>query len=391
VYTILAPSATVLPNYTTSLSQIIKGCEACPAGYTEIPAGVVYSVEIEDDGADLSTTIDNLPGFVTGSVVKVAQNDGVGTYTIVVDNALTDAEIATYLSGASPQNTAIITLAGDVKALCENGTTASTAWIEGKTCNAKAFPYSITLADTECGTSRLAELQAYYADLTIAAGATNMCQTTYTTNVISEVICDECDNEFRALFITEAPKSFGIVSWKATAPTYSQTAKMGIKFKGKEFVMSGNEQFRDDMPFLATSTRLKIAGGQPTFIAESWNATAPFAVKVLSIASDPEALGGHLWDYEDRARVYFDGEVRLEGNNYGKWIFGQETRLKGLAQYVDYVLTVDVKKHYQYLPHASERIAYHVYCEVGRHEAVESLLNKLATEAGIPAVQAYAK
>jgi len=391
VYTILAPSATVLTNYTTTLSQIIKGCEACPAGYTELPAGVVYSVEIEDDGVDLSTTIDNLPGFVAGSVVKVAQNDGIGVYTVVLDNALTDAEIETYLTGAAPQNTVTISYAGEVKALCENNTASSTAWVAGKTCNAKAFPYSITLADTECGTSRLAELQAYYADLTIAAGATNMCQTTYTTNVVSEVICDECDNEFRALFVTKAPQPFGVVSWEATAPTYSATAKMGIKFKGKEFIMSGNEQFRDDMPFIATSTRLKVAGGQPTMIAESWNATAPFAVKVLSIASDPEALGGYLRDYEDRARVYFDGEVRLEGNNYGKWIFGQETRLKGLAQYVDYVLTVDVKKHYQYTPHASERIAYHVYCEVGRHEAVESLLNKLATEAGIPAVQAYAK
>jgi hypothetical protein len=34
-------------------------------------------------------------------------------------------------------------------------------------------------------------------------------------------------------------------------------------------------------------------------------------------------------------------QERLEGNNYGKWAMGQETRLKGLAQYVDYSLTVE--------------------------------------------------
>lgn len=489
VYTIAAPSATSLANYTTSLAQILKGCEDCPAGYTEIEEGVVYSVQIDDAGADLTTTVDDLPGFVTGTVVKVAQVENIGTYSVVVDNALTDAEIATFVGTAGAKSTAIITLVGDVKSICENTTTVSTAWVAGDTCEAIAKPFTITLADDECGNDRLAELQAYYADLTIAVstvslsstitltgtsgtaniniggvdylatfatdlsttranfvtahktaietatggtltgtGATitlvaptatfpaievsnvttnlagtvaapvgsgaedaGLCQTTYRTTVLSNIVCDECSEEFRALFEAEAPADFGVVSWEGQASTYSDSAKMGIKFKGKEFIMSGDEQFRDDMPFIATSTRLKVAGGQPTMIAESWNANDPFAVKVLSIASDPEALGGHLRDYEDRARVYFDGEVRLEGNNYGKWIMGQETRLKGLAQYVDYVLTVDVKKHYQYLPHASEKIAYHVYCEVGRHENVETVLNALAGAAGLPPQQAYAK
>lgn len=489
VYTIAAPSATSLSNYTTSLAQILKGCEDCPAGYTELEAGVVYSVQIEDEGNDLTTTVDDLPGFVTGTVVKVAQVGSIGTYSVVVDNALTDAEITTYIGTAGAKSTAIITLVGDVKAICENTTTVATAWVAGDSCKAVPQAFTITLADDECGTNRLAELQAYYADLSIAVATANLsttltltgtsgtaniniggtdylatfatdlattatnfdtahsaailaatgatvtasgatliivaptetyptieianvttdlsgtiaaavgsgaevsglCQTTYRTTVLSNIVCDDCSDEFRALFEAEAPEPFGIVSWEGQAKTYSASAKMGIKFKGKEFTMSGSEQFRDDMPFIATSTRLKVAGGQPTMIAESWNSNEPFAVKVLSIASDPEALGGHLRDYEDRARVYFDGEVRLEGNNYGKWILGQETKLKGLAQYVDYVLTVDVKKHYQYLPHASEKLAYHVYCEVGRHEAVENLLNALAGAAGLTPVQAYAK
>jgi hypothetical protein len=73
VYTILAPAGTSLGNYTTSLAQILKGCEDCPAGYTELEAGIVYSVQIEDEGNDLTTTVDDLPGFVTGTVFKVAQ------------------------------------------------------------------------------------------------------------------------------------------------------------------------------------------------------------------------------------------------------------------------------------------------------------------------------
>jgi hypothetical protein len=489
VYTIIAPAGTSLDAYVTSLAQILKGCEDCPAGYSEIEAGVVYSVAIEDEGNDLTTTVDDLPGFVTGSVVKTGQVGSTGYYTVVVDNALTDAEIAAFIAVAGAKSTAIITLIGDVNAVCENTTEVETSWVAGKTCTAIEKLFTITLADDECGNDKLAELQAQYPDLSIAVltenlsrtitltgtsgtanvniggvnylatfatdldttatnfvtahaaailaatGATvtagtaslvvvapydsfpsleinnvttnlagtiaaavgsganvaSLCQTTYRASVLSDLVCEECADEFRALFEAEAPAPFGVNPWESLAPAFSATAKMGIKFKGKEFVMSGNEQFRDEMPFYATSTRLKIAGGQPQMIAESWNATSPFAVKVLSIAAEPEALGGHLWDYEDRARVYFDGEPRLEGNNYGKWILGQETRLKGLAQYVDYVLTVDVKKHYQYLPHASERIAYHVLVEVGRHENIENLLNKLASAAGLPAQQAFAK
>jgi hypothetical protein len=57
-------------------------------------------------------------------------------------------------------------------------------------------------------------------------------------------------------------------------------------------------------------------------------------VKKDSIATEVEGLGGYLRDQEERSRRYFDGTERLEGNNYGKWAMGQETRLKGLAQYV---------------------------------------------------------
>jgi hypothetical protein len=391
VYTIVAPSATVLADYTTSLAQILKGCEDCPAGYDEIEAGVVYSVAIEDEGQNLTTTVDDLPGFVTDSVVKLSQNGSVGIYSVVVDDALTDAEIAAFNAVAGAKSTATISLVGDVRAICENATKIKTAWVEGKACEAIAKTFTLTLADDECGNSRLAEVEAFYPELTIVEGENALCQTTFTTKVLSNIVCDECSEEFRALFEAEAPRDFGVHSWEGVAPTFSETAKMGIKFKGKEFVMSGNEQFRDDMPFIATSTRLKVAGGQPTMVAESWNTNLPFAVKVLNIASDPEALGGHLRDFEDRARMYFDGEARLEGNNYGKWILGQETRLKGLAQYVDYALTVDVKKHYQYLPHASEKITYHVLVELGRHEAIEDVLNKLATAAGLEPVQAFAK
>jgi hypothetical protein len=93
---------------------------------------------------------------------------------------------------------------------------------------------------------------------------------------------------------------------------------MGIKILGKEFVMSGTEEYRDDMPFF-NSTKINIAGGYTTMVSESFIAGNGRFGKRLSIATEVEGLGGYLRDQEERSRRYFDGTERLEGNNYGKW------------------------------------------------------------------------
>jgi len=491
VYTLQAPVGTSIPAYTTSLASKIKGCDTCPAGYTEIVAGFVYSIALEDDGASLVTTIDDLPGFVTGTAVKIGGSvAGVGTYTVVVTAELTDAQISTFRAISAPASTAVFDLAGEVQAVCSNATTVSTAWVLGDICQSTTKAYTITIADDECGGNILADLQEAYPDLTIAidtvnlsrtatltgtsgtatitiggipytstfatdlattatnfitankaaielatggtitsSGATiilvapsatypgfsiatatgtltgtvapavgsgaqisSLCQTTYRTNVPTNIICEECSDEFRGLFTAEAPKNYGLNVWETAIDEYDAAAKMGIRFRGKPFTMSGSEEYRDDMPFYATSTRISVAGGQATYIAENWESSKfPFKVKVLSIAADPEALGGYLYNREDQARYNLDGVERFVGNNYGKWLWGQESRLRGLAQYIQYTITIRPQFYYKLLPHSSIKTNLNIIVEVGRQTAVETLLAQLASAAGLPVVQAFAK
>jgi len=491
VYTLQAPVGTSIPAYTTSLASTIKGCDACPAGYTEIPAGFVYSIALEDDGVSLVTTIDDLPGYVASSAVKIGNSvAGVGTYTVVVTAELTDAQIATFRAISAPASTAVFDLAGEVQAVCSNATTVSTAWTLGDICQSTTKAYTITIADDECGGNILADLQAAYPELTItidtvnlsrtatltgtsgtatitigglpytatfntnltttasdfitankaaielatggvitSSGATiilvapsdsypgfsivnatgtlagtvaaaagsgaqlsSLCQTTYRTNVPTDIICEECSDEFRGLFTAEAPKNYGLNVWETASDTYDVDAKMGIRFRGKAFTMSGSEEYRDDMPFYATSTRISVAGGQATYIAENWESSKfPFKVKVLSIAADPEALGGYLYNREDQARYNLTGVERFEGNNYAKWLWGQESRVRGLAQYIQYTITIRPQFYYKLLPHSSIKTNLNIIVEVGRHNAVETILNNLAAAAQLPAVQAFAK
>lgn len=492
-YTILAPADTTLADYTSlPPASKIKGCDTCPAGYSTIAAGFVYSIAIEDDGASLVTTVDDLPGYVASSAVKIGTSQaGVGTYTVVVTAELTDAQITTFRAISAPASTAVFDLAGEVNAVCKNATVTSTAWVAGtEVCTAVAKPFTITVKDDVCGDNVLEALQEEYPNLTIAvdtadlsrtatftgtsgtanvniggvdylatfatdlsttranfvtaheaaielatggtltgtgatitlvaptsgyptieinnvsgnlagtvaaavgSGATNtgMCQTTYRTEVLTNIVCPECSAEFRGLLEAQAPKNFGLNVWESESPVYSETAKMGIRVKGKPFTMSGDENYKDDMPFYATSTRLSIAGGQASMIAESWNSQPrPFTVKVLSIASDPESLGGYLWNREDAARLTLDGFDKLTGNNYGKWMWGQESRLSGLKQYVSYTVVTRLPNQYTAQNHTAVLVNNNFIVEVGRNEGIETLLNALVTAAGVPAQQAFAK
>lgn len=173
-YTILHPASVTLADYVSSTTSYMKDCADCAAGYALLSeGGVIYSVSIEDEGADLSTTVDDLPGFVASSVAKKGQdgdNPSRGIYTVVVDNELTDAEITAFASTAGVKSTALITKLGTVKDVCYNSTTTSTEWIDGNTCYASVESYKLQLKDSDCSGSQLAELQAYYPQLTIEEG-----------------------------------------------------------------------------------------------------------------------------------------------------------------------------------------------------------------------------
>lgn len=387
--------ATALPaDYLKTKPNKLKGCDDCPTGYTEITGGWVYEVSLEDDGADEVATIEGLPTAVAGTGSKNAQDRGYGTYSVILDEPLTDTDLEAFIT-ANP--TAEVCQIGEVASVCEAPTDACPyVWVEGDNCTVDTETYTICLADDECGNSRLEELQNTYPELTITevAGSEVACMRSYTTTVATNIVCEECDPIFREVFISEAPGDFDLVSWKKDAKTYSSTAKMGIRFRAKQNILSGGECLRDDINFLYDSVRLSVAGGFPTMINSSYGRCGNndrFAVKMISRYKPAVNLGGDLRAYEDRSRMYFDGNFRHVGNNYAKFAFGEETRLQGTKGYVDYVLIIQTQRVTSMQTNlVNEKIAYHIIAPVGQHVEVENLLNDLAAAAGINQVKAYA-
>lgn len=397
-YRVLAPQAAGLPaDFTQSIASLLKGCEACPAGYTATPEGIIVAISLEDDGVDQTAVIQAIPGAIAGSAKKAeGQDAGLGFYTVVINDSLTEAEVVAFVA-VNP--TAIIEEVGQVNAICENATVTTTSWVNCGTCNVIEEKYILDLPDTVCGDNRLAELQAAYPELTIILdpnGVTGGCQTRYQTSVVSNIVCDECDDIFKDSFITEAPGSYEGKTWvydiaDNVASSPEGNCKCGIRFKAKPFVLSADECFRDDINFVEDSVRLRVSGGYPTEIREGIGRTSKdiFHMEYVRRYAPRTHVGGRLQHFEENDRLHFRGETG-HGGALKRLLRGTESSIDQNAQYVDYALTIRPTNYSQSnsLQHSSTT-TYHFFVEVGRHKDVEELLNKVATSAGLNAVQAF--
>lgn len=382
-----------LPSaYQANATFILKGCEDCPAGYTELAQGFVYEVIIEDP-ADLTVAVQALPGATVGTASLNDTDGDTNTYSVVTDDELTQTEIDAFFT-ANEGTKAINLIASDVVDLCQSAAPSSVAWVAGEACNYTTETYNITLKNDDCEGNRLADLQAAYPDLTITVASEAGCQTTYKASVNTNLVCEECDEIFRDVFVAEAPESFEGIHWTKADKVYSGTAKMGIRVRGKRSSLSGNEYLRDDMMFFDDSVEISLVGGFPTYTNESYlsGTNDRFTVKYFSRKAKAQNLGGSLRKFEDEAQVHFRGRNRYVGNNYGKIVNGQETRFNGLDNYIVYSVTIAPHKYASdFQQPQNGAFTYHFPVELGKQGAIEDILNKLAAATGLPQVQAVSK
>lgn len=384
----VAPDAYVFkPSYT------IKGCDVCEAGYSAQEQGAVYQVTLVDDAGDSTATVQGLPGASASTAIKLDSDGDTSFYTVVLDNALTELEISTFVS-ANP-TAELVLISENVSDLCVKPAKPSVSWIEGETCNASSETFTITLPDNECGENRLAELQSAYPELTIALeGSAFACQTVYQTTVVTSLVCEECAPIFRDLFLAERPEEYAFTSWENAEKVYSADAKMGIRVRAKELKLSSGELLRDDIGFYTGAVEVSLVGGVQNYVNENFltGVNGRMNVKVLSRFAPAQNLGGHLRRFEDEAIAYMRFNKRHKGNNYAKLSFGEETRFNGLEQYLVYSVVVAQNRFDGDQQQAQNKaFTWHIPVELGKQGRLEELLNKLAVAAGVKTVQALAK
>lgn len=371
--------------YVATKGGILKGCEECPTGYTEIPEGVVYGVALEDDGVDQKALVQALPGAVASSAIKTGQDFGVGHYIVVLTDELTQVQEAAFITA---NKTAIIKFMGTKEAFC-NDTSApvSSPWVACGTCETTTAKYRLMVADN-CNKSRLEEVQDAYPDLVVTEVINKNCVSVFETTVETTPSCSEGCNPaiVQQVFNSEAPRGFGMNNfWYPVEPVTAEgTTKCGFEIKGKPIIMNPSECTYDELPFIATSSKIiSLSGGYP--IDYSYNSIVPkgtWRVLELDRARDLDNLGGNLREWEQKGRFYFKNEKPFR-SAVERSLTGSESRLDGLTQYSQLSLTIEGEnkagmnsKEYKY-------ISYKVLVPFGRTTKLEELFRNVAGAAGL--------
>ena len=396
-YELLQPTVATAPAaFRQTLASIIKGCEDCPAGYTATPEGFFYVITLEDAGVDKTSVIEGLPNFVTGTAAKAdGQVAGQGFYTVVLSKKLTKAQINTFVD---TNDTATVDYVATVEAICTNATITTTAWVVGSTLTLSKRDFYIDLPDTDCNglSNRLAELQSAYPTLTVELeGTTGGCQTRYKTSVKTNRRGEVCDPIFLDSYSAEAPLSYDNRMWKAVeVPSNATDCLCGFKVKGKLLQIMPTEAVIDEIAYVEDSVKIRIAGGWISDIREGIGSIedTPFHVEQKTYASKRTHMGYALRNFEKQSRTHFSGDVNNSRGNVEKFIRGVQSNLNYEAQYVDYSLLLRRYGFSQGMSGTSSAFTtFHFQVEVGRHNAIEAILNSLAAQAGKNGVKAFGK
>lgn len=220
------------------------------------------------------------------------------------------------------------------------------------------------------------------------------CQNKYLATVITNLVCPECSNEFLDTYISEAPESYDGIKWVKLNNSTSATTNClcGIRFKGKPFYLEGDEALRDLVGFTESSVQIQVAGGFPDEVREGigYIPKGTYPVKYLSRFEPRTHLAGNLLDAERESQSYFLNKGRRL-DYQGRVLQGETSSFSDLGtQYVDYVIEIAHEGITQGFARGNTKnIAYHVLVEVGRHNAIENLINNIAANAGLPPVKAF--
>ena len=295
---------------------LIPDCDTCPSGYTKENAGFVYAVAVADSNADISATlvskIDAASVPADAYAVKVSN----GNYVVVTQVELTPAAIeAAIEASAGPAVSAVTFKYQTSRSLCVLNTATTVAWAAAGTLTQFGKKYRITLGDTECGANRLAELQAFFSDLTVAiVDAGGSCVHTYETTVFSNAVETGCAVE-DVKFVR--PQAFDGVEWvevPAAAIPNGTTCKAGIKIEVAFVDRVTNETTFDHFYYEADTVHVTASTFEPNY---NEHPTKPeWAVKQIQSVQYPIGNGQAVRKLEKESLSYelrersFDPVVR---------------------------------------------------------------------------------
>lgn len=219
------------------------------------------------------------------------------------------------------------------------------------------------------------------------------CSTQYIATVNTNLVCEECSDVFLDFYRTDAPKPYVNKAWTkvATAVNPNGNCLCGIRFKGKFFTLSPDEALRDTVGFVESATQIDVASGYTDEIREfiGYLPKGEDNKEWISRFVPRTHLYGNADLMENESRAFFKG-TNYQPNYLTRVLLGQEAAVQeNTRQYIAYYVEI---KHESYTGGFGSQSAhgaeYEIRVELGKHAPLQTLLNDLAGNAGVPGVQA---
>lgn len=341
-YQIIVLDSTTPADYVVWEGNLKTDCGTCTAGYTLEAGGFMYSVALEDEGTDKAGDISALLTSAT-TVTRIGEEYGIGKYAVIAPVELPQAEIDALIAGEPTVKIDInYTTVSDV---CIKDALDKIAWTANGSCDISEKEWVIELADTNCGDSRLTELQKAYPDLTITEGTdatdSSDCRKKYYTKTPTNVVCDECYPDFYKAY---SPSDFEYSAWKEVevASLGNVDTKCGLRFEAIPVEICPEIALAGEVATIIGQTEIQVSGG----IAENHIIGYKSHKKAYEFTRDSRAFNGAGWgcafsNEEEKSLDYFLNQLPSE--SYTERVFkGTKTVLDPCGKYE--VITLKIKR-----------------------------------------------
>lgn len=368
-------SANSLPSAFSNAGVVLApDCDICPSGYTKYPSGFVYTVVRQDSGTagNLTTLISDYAVASTGeSGVRIAYEYGQSTYVIVSTTAV-----------SSPAVTGdVVMFKGLARETCVITSPSTIAWTYFSTQVQYPQTYTLTIADSICGTNRLADIQAALPALTVTiVNASGSCVHTYQTTVYSQSVDVACSTDLLQFI---KPQSFEGVDWVATpvaALAAGTVCLAGIRLDVAFVNRVTTECTFDYFPYEMETVHLQASSFNPDY--NGTTTSSDWVVKQIQAAQFPAGFGAHVRLLEKESLSYnlkersFDPVVR-DAESY---------RFQALANtyYDEYVLEFNFAyKVGGWGQSETDAYSLHLYFPEGQGKNFEASINSYLASANI--------
>lgn len=315
VYQIIKDDNTLPAAVSNAGFILIPDCPTCPAGYTLSDDKFAYKVTRADAGsAGNLTTLNTDYGIVSPETSsRLTYEGGVSSYVILSDTAVT-----------APVGTDTLVFLGQTRNTCVLTTPTTTAWTLAETLKKHPKVYNLTIADSLCGTDRLAELQAAYPNNVVTiVNAGGTCVHTYATTVYSQCSPVGCSEEVLSYV---QPQPFEGSDWRPVASAAlpaGTVCKTGVKIEVAFVNRLTGECTYDSFPYESDTIHLQASNFDPNYNHAPASCVDDWVVKEIQSYQHPAGFGAHVRKMEQVSKSYdlrersFDAVVRdIEGYSF---------------------------------------------------------------------------